>query len=595
MRLSDLFTGDKSISDTGKTNQSMGTQSGVVRGDALKRQLHSLVPGQTIQGEVISKNGSEVRIRLSEDMVLQARIDQNMNLEVGKTMTFEVKSNGQTLTLGPLFTNMALDANVMKALEMASLPINQTTVSMTKQLMEAGMPIDRNTLQQVYREANQFPQAQIADIVNLHKLSMPVNEGNITQIASYRNFTHQLVTGLNNVLDTLQDVFSLLMEKGDTQGAAELYVHFLKMVQDSLISRDGGMLNASSGSIAGQPGAGDNAAANLAESLNGEGALSETDRTLIGSVIRDSASVLEHLAEGDLSSMEAAQKTDQIFGQTQSTETNVPNEENLSLIQNDGSVQVQTFPEGSRQGTRILAEALMKGVQTQEWVALTAQLKAMLGRVPEGAGSHRELLKNLLDFLQKQWLISPEEVADKDRVEDLYRQMGRQLKSLTKVLENIGQTDHSAFRAVTSLSQNLDFLQQINQTYTYLQLPLRLQQGEAHGDLYVYTSKKHLARKDGQISALLHLDMEHLGPVDVYVAMSGEKVNTRFLVRDDEMLDFLIGHMDILTTRLQKRGYQCSFEMQVREQGGKAEDSISRLMQEEHAVPLAEYSFDVRT
>ena len=147
------------------------------------------------------------------------------------------------------------------------------------------------------------------------------------------------------------------------------------------------------------------------------------------------------------------------------------------------------------------------------------------------------------------------------------------------------------------MSQNIDFLQQLNQAYTYVQLPLRLQQGDAHGDLYVYTNKRNLAAKDGQISALLHLDMEHLGPVDVYVAMQSERVSTRFYVQDDEMLDFLEQHMDLLNERLQKRGYNCSFSMQIRDEKAKPESGLHGLLagdDNQQTRSIAQYAFDVR-
>jgi len=197
--------------------------------------------------------------------------------------------------------------------------------------------------------------------------------------------------------------------------------------------------------------------------------------------------------------------------------------------------------------------------------------------------------------LKQQWTITPEQVADAEEVEGLYRRLDKQLKSLANAMESSNHTETAAYKAVTNMTQNLDFLQQINQVYTYVQLPLRLQNGQAHGDLYVYTNKKHLATKDGQISALLHLDMEHLGPVDVYVAMQNEKVNTKFYLQDDAMLDFISGHMDILTKRLQNRGYQCNFEMMVREQGEEAKNGIQQLLEQENHVPLVEYAFDVRT
>ena len=164
-------------------------------------------------------------------------------------------------------------------------------------------------------------------------------------------------------------------------------------------------------------------------------------------------------------------------------------------------------------------------------------------------------------------------------------------------MENAGQNGSEAYKAVSNLSQNVDFLHQINQTYTYIQLPLRLQQGRAQGDLYVYTNKRNLAEKDGKVSALLHLDMEHLGPVDVYVAMQNNKVNTKFYVCDDEMLDFLEAHMDLLTSRLQKRGYDISFSMETRGEKdlSTSNGGLAPLLEKEKGVALSQYAFDVRT
>jgi len=194
-----------------------------------------------------------------------------------------------------------------------------------------------------------------------------------------------------------------------------------------------------------------------------------------------------------------------------------------------------------------------------------------------------------------QFTLTPEEVAEPGKVEELYDKLGKQLQELAQTMEGIGQSSHGAYKAVTNMNQNLDFMQQINQMYAYVQLPLRLKNSEAHGDLYVYSNKKHLASPDGEITALLHLDMEHLGPVDVHVSMKQNDVKTKFYLADDELLDFLIGHIDILTERLQKRGYSCECTLQIREQGTGSNETIQKVLQQEHHVPLAEYAFDVRT
>ncbi len=136
MKLSQLFTGrsqaDERLEDNGRA-----TKAQYARTADLNRQIRCLTPGQTLRGEIVSRNGSEVQIRLSEDMVMNARVDQNIHLELGKSVIFEVKSNGGTLSLSPLFTNIAADANVLKALDMAGLPVNDISVSMTEPLCES--------------------------------------------------------------------------------------------------------------------------------------------------------------------------------------------------------------------------------------------------------------------------------------------------------------------------------------------------------------------------------------------------------------------------------------------------------------------------
>ncbi len=547
MKLTDFFTGDKQIAEQPKS------QTYSVKNDVVSRQIRSLVPGQTLQGEVLAKTGSEVQIRVGEDIVLLAKLEQSMNLEIGKLMTFEVKNNGKALMLSPLFTNMATDANILKALDMASLPVNDTTVSIAKQLMADGLPIDRNTLQQVFREVNQFPGSEVADIVKLHKLQMPINEINVTQMSSYRNLSHQILNGVNQTLDAMPELFKQMMDSGNTEGAARLYQQLVLLSNQVPVAELGGTENSMS-----------------AEHF---------------------AQMPEQMVQGEMVSGEAV---------------------------SNGGLETQTFKavisEGEMPATVITVgenELDAEKTSTEQKVPFSQQFTELLNRIAQGAssaelleklthlwkerGNDKEFLRPLLEQIKNQFTLTPEDVRESGKMEEFYNRIDKQLKGLAQTMESLGQTSNGAYKAVTNMTQNLDFMQQINQMYAYVQLPLRLQNGEAHGDLYVYSNKKHLASPDGEISALLHLDMEHLGPVDVHVSMKQNDVKTKFYLADDELLDFIMGHIDILTECLQKRGYSCECTLQVREQAEQANGSIRKLLQQEQHVPLAEYAFDVRT
>ena len=516
MKLTGWFSQDK-IADNSRVQTPNNANT-----EQVNRQIRALVPGQTLRGEVVSREGNNAQIRLLQDVLVDAKVDADIRLELGQNITFQVKNNGQTLNLSPLFTNMATEGTVLKALDMASLPVNENTVAMTKQLMDAGLPIDKNTLQQIWHESNVFPEAAIEDIVNLHRLELPVTEENITQMASYRNLTHQLTAGIAETGESLTNMLQGLVESGDIEQAATIYSEVLKLLAFE---------DAAGETVTGQQ--------------QTEGPLPEpgvdvtvTPEEAEQMPVQPSATAPEAVP-GQKTIIEEPTETAPDNGQT--------------IKENPGAEKTQEAPQ-----LQNLQKLLKQGLETKDIPLLRSILhNSKVAELPEKLVADR-------------WSIKPEDVESPERVEELYQKLGKQLKGLSNLLEENGQRGSSAYQNVTNLSQNVDFLQQINQTYAYIQLPLHLRQGEHKtGELFVYTNKKNLAKKDGQVSALLHLDMEHLGPLDVYV--------------------------DVLTERLQKRGYDCKCETTLRTELQQTAQAMTPLLKTEGSVPVAQYAFDVRT
>lgn len=542
MKLTGWFSQDK-IADNSRVQTPNNANT-----EQVNRQIRALVPGQTLRGEVVSREGNNAQIRLLQDVLVDAKVDADIRLELGQNITFQVKNNGQTLNLSPLFTNMATEGTVLKALDMASLPVNENTVAMTKQLMDAGLPIDKNTLQQIWHESNAFPDAEILDLVNLHKVELPVTEENITQMASYRNLTHQLTAGIAETGESLTNMLQGLVESGDIEQAATIYSEVLELLAFE---------DAAGETVTGQQ--------------QTEGPLPEpgvdvtvTPEEAEQMPVKPSATAPEAVP-GQKTIIEEPTETAPDNGQT--------------IKENPGAEKTQEAPQ-----LQNLQKLLKQGLKTKDIPLLRSIL-------------HNSKVAELpAKLLADRWSIKPEDVESPEKVEELYQKLGKQLKGLSNLLEENGQRGSSAYQNVTNLSQNVDFLQQINQTYAYIQLPLHLRQGEHKtGELFVYTNKKNLARKDGQVSALLHLDMEHLGPLDVYVALKDTKVSTKFYVQNDAILDYLEANMDVLTERLQKRGYDCKCETTLRTELQQTAQAMAPLLKTEGSVPVAQYAFDVRT
>lgn len=166
---------------------------------------------------------------------------------------------------------------------------------------------------------------------------------------------------------------------------------------------------------------------------------------------------------------------------------------------------------------------------------------------------------------------------------------------LQEAMQAAGKTDIPVARSVQNLQSNVDFMNQLNHMFAYIQLPLKLAGNNAHGDLYVYTNKKNLAAKDGNVSALLHLDMEHLGPLDVYVTMQQNKVNTNFTLHDESALDLIEQHIHLLDERLVKRGYNLKAQFSVKEEEEQENGIMQTILnQQKNISVLSRTSFDMR-
>lgn len=466
---------------------------------------------------------------------------------------------------------------------------------MVARMMEEGMPIDRESILNMSRQIMEFPGQNPTSIIQLTKLGLPVTAENIEQFEQYNNMNHQLLHSAHAVSEELPQVFQELIREGQGEKALAFYESVLSAFTEET-GEEGAVISL-------RPG--------MAPTLEeGAAQLPPTvqEAEIQGNPQAEAAGNAQNAQNAEAG---AAQKAMQMPLPEQAV-----SEEQAALVKN-GSENAQAQPsvltdrqwEGLSDMLRSLGveeettEQIKNGnLPPKEVLNLVKNLlpKAMRGEISAkdvqqllGAKEFQTLLK---EEIGRQWTIEPKEVADKKQVEQLYERIREQTARLTQALEMAGKTDAPAARSVQNLQSNVDFMNQLNHLYTYVQLPLKMLGNEAHGDLYVYTNKKNLAAKDGQVSALLHLDMEHLGPLDVYVTMKEKQVATNFTVADEDVLSLIEEHIDILNQRLTNRGYSLKTKMSVKEAEEEAEESLMQtiLHQQKNISVLSRTSFDMR-
>lgn len=622
--------GNHGYTDNSAAGAVSSASTSVPAGTSSAHSLSGLSAGQTIEGKVVASTGDTVQIDIGTGTPVTAKLDHAMDLQKGQNVIFEVKANSsQQITLSPLYTNLTNSSTALNALRAAGMTVTSDSLAMTSAMMEAGMNIDRNSLANMYHTVSSFSGHDPVNIIQMHQMGLEINEQSVQQFEAFKNFETQIGEGMRQIAADIPQMYGELVAAGKEDAAMQ----FMKAVLDTFLG------TADSGSTAGNvPNGGTAAGAALQDGVLWQDISQEAepqnslqavivDGKVVGSAVmtEDGLVMLKNGGTEEdartpdgirLSQMgqefpEAGKELlTEEKGQTHAAEKDVVSGRGTAmqntLEQTKGALLGMLKESGVPEGQ--ISRLAEQPASAQELLRTASELMKRLesGTMPEElAIKLRGGLKNVFlsdgfkntiqQAVQKQWFLEPAEVAEKSTVESLYRRLDQQTRQLTDALSGLARPETTLSQDLSNMNQNMNFMNQMNQMYQYIQLPLKMNGGEATGDLFVYTDKKSLAQKDGNVSAMLHLDMQNLGMVDVYASMTAAKnVFTRFYLENDEMLDFIEANIHILNERLVGRGYQLTTEMAKHEE--KKDMIAQAAVKKDGAVPkaIAQYSFDIR-
>ena len=473
----------------------------------------NLTAGTILSGKIIEQNGNDLLLILDNGQSLSAKLSGDMDIAVGQTLSFEVKSNNAEQTeLRPLYTNLDAAPMALSALNEASLPPTERNISMVRNMMEEGMSISKQSLLDMVSHLNDNPNVNTETLVQMQKLGLDMDESSIHQFENYKNFEHKILGDVLNLSEGLSNVFDDVTAVSD---------------EDNAILKASSLLDL----------------------------LDEQDFTKNSIPIEQNETSIK-------------EKISALFD---SLETFQPDTDNNQIVR-DINTLVKTY----------LSNPQVFLEDDKE------NLKELL-RNPD----FKETIK---DSINKMLTLKPEEIKEEGKIEALYKKILETGNKALDILSEYTAETSQTVKSAQNLTDNVQFMNQLNEMLTYVQLPLKFSEENAHGDLYVYTNKKKLQQNDGNFSALLHLDMEHLGPMDVHVAMQQEKVSTHFYMKDEATLDFIEANIHILNERLTKKGYSMNTVVSVNEEHKSMVDTFLEDKAGDGTVSssLSTFSFDVR-
>lgn len=551
--------------------------------EKLVSSLNEMSKGMIFEGTVSSVRGNQVKLALSNGQQILARLAGKFSFEQGQSVFFQVKNNdGGTIEIKP-YTVDGEGANLtlMDALKSAGLPVDGINLSMVNKMMEEQMPIDKTSLNQMYQLVQDNKDINVTTLVELKRLGIEINQVNAAQFENYANDKQAITIAMDSLIDELPNALSaedLSMYKLVTQARDILNIVTEGLPEEAFISSEASDMSQYETIMR------DNQSApvvkkhfNIAElfeslnSVSGESQDIHTTQKINNAPATDTTLLQENETKSNTIGFLLSDK--QIEELNEQVRMLLPNlqENNISLYSEDSSV-----------------------------VGILNDIKSMLENTPANADTLRHLFSGeafklmLKEALEQQWMIKPGDLEkNPKKLDGLYDKIEKQITNMEIILKTSGVVNPKAEALADNIRGNIEFMNQINEAYTYVQVPLKMNEKNASGQLYVYTNKKSMSNPDKELSAFLHLDLEHLGGTDVSIKMLHRKVTTNFYLDSDESYALVKQFLPVFEKRLQDKGYNCELNVNS---GSKQMNFVAGFLKKDlpPTGQVHRYSFDIR-
>ena len=513
-------------------------------GIALLQRLNT---GDVFTGKITNITQNQITLLLSNSSTVTATLADALSFNIGDLASFAIKDNaGEQIVLKSVNTenlkNLMNDRSVQNAIKNAGLSVNDTTVLLVHNLMKQNMPIDANTLNRYIRLLDSVPNATPEDVVLMSKMGIPVTEENVNALHDYYDFRDGISGKAADMASGAAQITAELAAESPEEAA--------QFIRDFTSS-----FGAELGSVENMGAAMDK---ETLESLSGQ--LKD-----MAGIPPEEVEIPENLQEGEKAALKPADNAQQEPKLTAFQEQ----VKELADKVKDGSISAKEFLNG--------LSALMDKPEIE---------KSALSKMLSGD----EFGKTLENMVRQEMFLKPEDI-NKDSLKRLYAKI---INDSNNIAQKFGGDPKMApiVQNAAQTANDVHFLNDASHFMSFVQIPIKMSGQNAHGDLYVYTNKRNRGEARDELKALLHLDMDNLGPMDIFVALKSNNVTTNFKVANDEILDYIESHMDELTAALNRKGYNVTNVVEVSSKDYSFKTSV--IEEELPPTQIKRFTFDVR-
>jgi len=504
---------------------------------------NNIEKGTVFSGDISDIRGKLVTINLGNNNLLTALLEGSFDFNIGEKVNFFVKSNdGNKIVLKPLKSEEKVSDTVLKSLQNAGIPQTENTINMVNKMMEKAFSIDKNSLNDMAKLINSNKDVPMDVIIALKANNIEINPENIKEFTRYMQFENSIKEDINTFS---KDVKEFIMNFNNEIKGMDLNIEnkreFLEKFVKIFINE-----NQEDSSVPKNPILG----------LKNE----DTINPQTNDVLREKA-LTEEIIKSPINSV------------------------NDEVILNEGEVlkpQMDVIEELPLDKKTISKEApILETIKNTE--------------LPIDKEFLEKISKDISDVIKEKYNIPIENLIENreefvKKIRESYKSLIEDNKNIMEFLKENNLKDTSIFKSASNIQSNVDFMGNLNNFLSYIQIPLKTSIGEANSELYVYNRKREKEKTDGSVTAFLHFDMENLGGTDILVKLENNKLSADFTLLDDVSRNIVKEHLFELKERLDALG----FNTEINVLGEKRAEFTDILEKDKRKISIKRASFDVR-
>lgn len=485
-----------------------GTESttgiGKPKGSAQKG-INDLQAGDKFKATILDIKRGEVTIKLTDGNVITAKSMVVPEARIGDVMEFSVQDNKDGQILLSMFSSTDGKELQMRTLVDILSSVNilptEESLELVKLLMDNGLPVDKNTIQNLLQSLKANPDLDMDTLAFMLKEDIPITLENIEQV----KLTVQNENKIKNQITELaykiagidepsikQQVLSIFLPELSEQNIDELK-NFATIEQSNLTSN--------------------------IELAGKKIIFNEAVDFMKDNVLQDKELMSE-------------------ISNAMQTQGDI--KEIINMISTKYPERAELFN------------------MLNEDENLGTVFKEFLNKLMEFEGTSKEIPKaELLSKAIEQSLFI--DIKNKNTPEELnkyYQQLhDKIIKSLEITQKGSTENTIETTKTLSEIKENIEFMNNINKFQEFIQIPFRIGDTNNQGDLYVFSDKKGKKISKDTASVLVALDLVVLGHFEVFIQKNFKNISCQFRTMDKKVQSLVQININKLHTALKQKGY----------------------------------------